>query len=162
MPVPATARSPAAIMSSPPKALPASKIDPVIAVRATLPVVVTPPRIRSVAAVRRIAPEAEAIRLSSACVIEPVVAVTWIVPAVRISAVAVRVTLSEAIRVIGPVPAFTSALAVMLPVVASRMLPVPCAETPVLSAAAVPSLIVSAPPVTITMLPLPAVVMRSD
>ena len=74
-------------------------IEPVSAVSAALPVVVTPPRMMFVAAHRRIAPVEDSKRLSSACVIAPVVAVRLIVPAVRTSAVAVNSMLLEATRV---------------------------------------------------------------
>ena len=99
IPVPALRRRPEATTSAPPKAEPASVMDPAVAVSATFALVVTPPRMRSVAAVSAMSPSALVIRLSSAWLIAPVVAVRVIVPvpAVVTSAVAARLIEPEAI-----------------------------------------------------------------
>ena len=166
----------------------ASTIEPLVAVRLTMPLpspgvaltaVVITPTWMSAAASRRIAPLVLPNTLLAAItMLPPLAATTSIVPALfvpwlRMSAPVVNVTSLPDTMLIEPVPVLTllvvpvpmSALAVMSPVVLSvwiRIWPDPSALTAVLSAVAVPSFSTMSPVVLrSTMLPLPLVVRRS-
>ena len=154
MPWPATKRRPAAITSAPPAPSPASVIDPVVAVRATFAAVVIPPRTRLVAAVRRMSPVAVVMRLSSACVIDPAVAVTIIVPVSPVVSVVLSVTESAAITRRWPLVEVMAAFTATEPAAERSKLPVPWVVTAVLTVRPAPVVIAIAPSPAVVVTPL--------